>query len=170
MVHSDDIIAHELEDTTDAISLNGWAQVADMHVLRNVWWWEIDQNALLLLWSCSYDRLLWLFLCADWSLSCGCWYVNMWGRSGPGFSDLIAESTDEHVPSKGSRMTIGMRWVVTESHVIVDIFSWWWSPAQPLSLLQSSFDRVCKSWTFRLLNCRSLLFLFALPALSFIKI
>ena len=37
VVNSNDIIAHELKDTTDAISLDGRAQVADMHVLCNVW-------------------------------------------------------------------------------------------------------------------------------------
>ena len=37
VVHSDNVVVHELEDTTNAVSLNGRTQVADMHVLRNVW-------------------------------------------------------------------------------------------------------------------------------------
>ena len=168
MVHSDNIVAHELEDTTNAISLNGRAQVADMHVLGNVWWWEIDQNALLLLWI--HDRFLWLFLYVVWCLSGSCWYLNVWCRCGPRSTDLLAESTDKRVPGKGSWVSIGVRWVATKSHVIIDVFPRRRGPAQPLSLQQSGFDRVCHTWSLRLLNWRSFLLLLALTTLSLVEI
>ena len=46
MVGSEHFVAEELEDTTDAVTLDGGAEVADVHVLGDVGAAEVDQNAL----------------------------------------------------------------------------------------------------------------------------
>lgn len=47
MVGTKHIVSHEFQYSADTITLDSRTQMSHMHVLSNVWTWEINNNSLI---------------------------------------------------------------------------------------------------------------------------